>query len=144
MKSLVFCVAMVFAAFGAHAQGVVLPSDTAVREPAEAIPASVKAFSGRWEGKWDERMPHVLVVEEIKSATEAAVLYAWQAPPAANEWNAGWARFTATIDGNTLRVALSEGKKAWYELQADGSLRASYMRPNSSSQSNAVLRKVQP
>ncbi|WP_143541543.1 hypothetical protein [Rhodoferax fermentans] len=144
MKSLVFCVAMVFAVFGVHAQGVVLPSDTAVHEPAEVIPAAVKAFSGRWEGKWDERMPHVLVVEEIKSATEATVLYAWQAPPAANAWNAGWARFTATIDGNILRVPLSEGKKAWYELQADGSLKASYTRPNSSSQSNAVLRKVQP
>jgi len=144
MKRAAFFVTLFFAFAYVHAQGVVLPPDTVVILPADEIAASAKAFSGRWEGLWDQRMPHVLVVEKIKSNTEAIVLYAWQEPPVANGWKAGWARITATIDGNTLRVPLRDGIKAWYELLPDGTLKAGYSRPKSSTQSNAVLRKVQP
>ena len=144
MKSLALFGALVLAASGACAQGIVLPPDAEVREPVEAIPVAAKVFSGRWEGKWDDRMPHVLVVEDVKSGTEAAVLYAWQDAPAANTWGAGWARIAATIDGNTLRLVFRNGTKAWYEVQADGSLKAGYQRPNSSSQSNAVMQKAKP
>ena len=127
-----------------YAQGVVLPTNSVARPPSDGLAAAVKVFSGRWEGLWDGRMPHVLVVEEIKSNTEAVVLYAWQEPPADNAWSAGWYRTTAAIDGNTLRVPLRNGKKAWYEFLPDGTLKAGYLRPNSSTQFNAVLRKVQP
>ncbi len=144
MKHLAILIAILSALTQAYAQGIVLPSDTTARAPADAIPATAKVFSGRWEGQWDERMPHVLVVEEIRSGTEAVVLYAWQEPPVANAWGAGWYRTTATIDGNTLRVPLRNGIKAWYEYLPDGNLKAGYLRPNSTSQSNAVLRKVRP
>lgn len=144
MNRAAFFVTLLFAIAYVHAQGVVLPPDTVVIPPADEIAASAKAFSGRWEGQWDQRMPHVLVVEKIKSNTEAIILYAWQEPPVANGWKAGWGRITATIDGNTLRVPLRDGIKAWYELLPDGTLKAGYSRPNSSTQSNAVLRKVLP
>jgi len=144
MKSLALFCAIFLAVSGAQAQGVVLPPDTVVREPAELISIATRVFSGRWEGKWDDRMPHILVVEEIKSDTEATVLYAWQDPPSTKSWRAGWSRITATIDGTTLRVPLGNGIKAWYELQADGGLKAGYLRPNSTSQSNAMLQKVRP
>lgn len=127
-----------------HAQGVVLPTNSVARPPSDALAAAVKVFSGRWEGLWDGRMPHVLVVEEIKSNTEAVVLYAWQDPPAENAWSAGWYRTTAAIDGNTLRVPLRNGVKAWYEFLPDGTLKAGFLRSNNSTQFNAVLRKVQP
>jgi hypothetical protein len=137
-------IAILLTASQVWSQGIVLPPDAVAQLPAETMPSEAKIFSGRWEGKWDERMPHVLVVEEIKSATEAVVLYAWQDPPVANAWGGGWIRTTATIDGNTLRVPLRNGTKAWYEYLPDGNLKAGYLRPTSTSQSNAVLRKVQP
>ncbi len=144
MKKLVFVSAVLLFATCVSAQGILLPPDAVVQPPAEAISANAKVFSGRWEGRWDERMPHVLVVEEIKSGFEAAVLYAWQEAPAPNSWSAGWYRTTAVIDGNTLRVPLRNGVKAWYEYQADGSLKASYLRPNSTTQNIAVLQKARP
>ena len=144
MRRFAFLAAFVFTLANAHAQGIVLPPTTVVVPPADEIAAAAKVFSGRWEGLWDQRMPQVLVVEEIKSNTEAVVLYAWQEPPVSNAWAAGWYRTTATIDGNTLRVPLRNGMKAWYEVLPDGTLKAGYSRPNSSTQSNAVLRKVQP
>ena len=144
MKRFVLFFTLLFSFAHGHGQGVVLPPDTVVIPPTEEIAATAKAFSGRWEGLWDQRMPHVLVVEKIKSNTEAVVLYAWQEPPVANGWKAGWARIVAAVDGNTLRVPLRDGIKAWYELLSDGTLKAGYLRANSSTQSNAVLRKVQP
>jgi len=144
MKSLALSTAILLIALQVQAQGIVLPPNAVARAPADTIPPAAKVFSGRWEGQWDERMPHVLIVEEIKSGTEAVVLYAYQEPPVANAWSASWYRTTATIDGNVLRVPLRNGIKAWYEYQADGNLKAGYLRPTSTVQSNAVLRKVQP
>ena len=144
MKKFVLVSAVFLSAKCVFAQGILLPPDAVVQLPAEAISANAKVFSGRWEGSWDERMPHILVVEEIKSGFEAVVLYAWQEAPAPNAWSAGWYRTTAVIDGKTLRVPLRNGVKAWYEYQADGSLKAGYLRPNSTTQLNAVLQKTHP
>ena len=144
MKRSVLFFTLLFSFAYVHGQGVVLPPDAVVIPPTEEIAATANAFSGRWEGLWDQRMPHVLVVEKINSNTEAVVIYAWQEPPVANAWRAGWGRITATIDGNTLRVPLRDGIKAWYELLPDGTLKAGYSRPTSATQSRAVLRKVQP
>ena len=59
------------------AQGVVLPPDVAAKKPPENASTVGRAFAGKWQGQWDGRMPHVLVVEEVKSSTEVQVLYAW-------------------------------------------------------------------
>ena len=61
MKKLVFVSAVLLFATCVSAQGILLPPDAVVQPPAEAISANAKVFSGRWEGRWDERMPHVLV-----------------------------------------------------------------------------------
>lgn len=81
MKRSAFFVTLLFSFAYVHAQGVVLPPNTVVIPPADEIAVSAKAFSGRWEGQWDQRMPHILVVEEIRSNTEGLVLYAWQEIP---------------------------------------------------------------
>jgi hypothetical protein len=128
----------------AFGQGLILPSGVSAKAPLESIAQTARVFSGKWEGLWDGRMPHVLLVEEVKSGAEATVLYAWQEPVVENAWGAGWYRTAASIDGNTLRVPLRNGTRAWYELLPDGTLKASYQRANSSSQSQAVMRKVEP
>lgn len=89
-------------------------------------------------------MPHVLVVEEVVSDSEARVLYAWQVPAEENAWSAGWYRTAAAIEGSTLKVPLRNGNRAWYELLLDGSLKASYQRAGSSTLSSATMKKVEP
>lgn len=131
-------------ATGASAQGMPLPPNSTVKAPAETVTGAAKAFSGKWEGAWDGRMLHTLVVEEVKSNSEAVVVYAWQEPPVENAWGAGWYRTTAVIEGTTLKVPLRNGIRAWYELLPDGTLKGGYLRPNAPSQANATLRRAQP
>jgi hypothetical protein len=126
----------------ALAQGIVLPPDSVAKPPPESASVIARALSGKWQGMWDGKMPHVLVIEEVKSNTELQILYAWQDPLTDNSWGAGWYRTTATIDGNTLKVQLRNGNRAWYELMPDGSLKAGYQRGGSFGQSNANLNKV--
>jgi hypothetical protein len=136
---------LVFLSAGAAmAQGVVLPPDVIAKKPPESASAVARAFAGKWQGQWDGRMPHVLVVEEVKSNTEVQVLYAWQEPPVENAWGAGWYRTMATFEGNTLKVPLRNGNRAWYDLLPDGSLKAGYQRAGSSGQSGATMKRVEP
>ena len=135
---------LLFVTTQALGQGLILPQNAVAKPPAEGVAPSARAFSGKWEGVWDARMPHVLLVEEVKSSTEATVLYAWQEPAAENAWGAGWYRSPASIDGSTLKVPLRNGTRAWYELLPDGTLKASYQRANSSNQSHATMRKTEP
>lgn len=110
-----------------HSQGVPLPPAASLK-PVETISSLPKSFHGRWEGLWGGNMPHVLVVEQVKSDVEAVAVYATQDPPGENFWSGGWNRVNASIDGNALRVTLRNGAKAWYEMQSDGSLKGSYQR----------------
>ena len=128
----------------AMAQGVVLPPDLSLKRPAESASTVARAFAGKWQGQWDGRMPHVLAVEEVKSNTEVQVLYAWQEPPSDNAWGAGWFRTMATLEGNTLKVPLRNGNRAWYDLLPDGTLKAGYQRAGASAQSGATMRRLDP
>jgi hypothetical protein len=132
----------IVASGAAFAQGIVLPTDSVAKPPPESASTIAKTLSGKWLGMWDGRMPHVLVVEEVKPNNELQVLYAWQDIPVDNSWGAGWYRTTATIEGNTLKVPLRNGNRAWYELMPDGSLKAGYQRGSGSGQSSATLNKV--
>ena len=141
IKNQVFSIILI-ASGAVLAQGIVLPPDSVAKPPPESTSTIGKALSGKWQGMWDGRMPHVLVVEEVRSNTELQVLYAWQDIPADNSWGAGWYRTTATIEGSTLKVSLRNGSRAWYELMPDGSLKAGYQRGSESGQSSATLNKV--
>jgi len=133
---------LLFVTTQAGSQGVILPPNAVAKPPAESVPASARVFSGKWDGVWDGRMPHVLLVEEVRSGSEATVLYAWQ-ESAENAWGAGWYRTPASIEGSTLKVPLRNGTRAWYELLPDGTLKATHQRANSSSQSHATMRKTE-
>lgn len=134
---------IVCSAGGAFAQGVVLPPDALAKAPPESATVVARTLSGKWQGMWDGRMPHVLVVEEVKSSSEVLVLYAWQDPPTNNAWGAGWYRTSAAIEGSTLKVPLRNGNRAWYELLPDGSLKAGYQRAGSSGHSEATMKRME-
>lgn len=124
-----------------NSQGVPLPTIAMVK-PVDSINSQAKSFHGRWEGRWGGNMPHVLVVEQVKSDTEAMAVYAWEEPPADGSWSGGWVRVAANIDGGTLRVPLRNGPKAWYEMQSDGSLKGSYQRSSGAQIYYATMKKV--
>ena len=139
-RLLIFLITLFLSAAG-FCQGVPLPSISMVK-PVESIGSQAKLFYGRWEGRWGGNMPHVLVVEQVKSDTEAMAVYAWEEPPADGSWSGGWVRVAANIDGGTLRVPLRNGPKAWYEMQSDGSLKGSYQRSSGAQIYYATMKKV--
>ena len=54
---------------------VSLPDNVRIQAPASGVPRNAAAFSGKWEGIWDNVLPGVLVVEEV-TPPNASVIYA--------------------------------------------------------------------
>ena len=57
----------------------------------------VAAFSGTWEGAWDNALPSRLIVEKIDTES-ARVVFAWADHPQ-GRFQAGWSRVQATPTG---------------------------------------------
>lgn len=104
-----------------------LPPDVKVVAPAAALPADVKAFSGKWSGKWDGELEHSLIVEEIDSSG-ATVVYSWGV---SSRWNIrpGWQRVRAEIASGAMKFKFpNNGPSVSYALQDDGTLKGIYDR----------------
>ena len=102
---------------------VPLPSNVNVIPPA-GVPNPVAAYSGKWQGVWDDTLDHILVVEEIKG-TEAMVIYAW-GDSAAWQTSRGFRRVKGTFEGNMLVVKLPRPATVTYQMRPDGKLDAKY------------------
>jgi hypothetical protein len=60
-------------------KSVPLPKKIQIIQPTGDLPKEIAAFSGRWEGEWEEgarQSKSVLIVEEINAA-KAKVIYGW-------------------------------------------------------------------
>jgi hypothetical protein len=116
---------MVLLAAGCAATSVALPPDAKVEAPAPSIPREQAEFAGKWQGVWDGKLPHVLVVERITSEG-VDVIYA---TGYSMEWrmNPSWTRAKGKFqDGRTLVVTLPRPAKATYVRQPDGTIDATY------------------
>jgi hypothetical protein len=49
------------------------PSDVKIVKPAPGLPPRLAAFSGTWEGKWDDVLPSRLTVERIDRSSAQAI-----------------------------------------------------------------------
>jgi hypothetical protein len=62
--------------------GITIPADATVTPPADTIPRSIAAFSGKWSGAWygsatgAYMADQIVIVERILSPTSARVIYA--------------------------------------------------------------------
>jgi hypothetical protein len=78
------------------------PPEVHMTVPAADLPPEVAAFSGTWEGAWDNMLPSRLVVEEIDTES-ARVVFAWADHPH-GRFQAGWSRVRGKVlPGGTLQ-----------------------------------------
>lgn len=108
-----------------------LPETVRIVPPNPDVPPELAAFSGKWVGRWDGELDHILVVEEVRS-THASVIYAYGA---AGSWGINmpeWTRERGQFEdgGLTLsRVGPTSGIRrdatVTYRLRPDGSLEGS-------------------
>jgi hypothetical protein len=78
------------------------PPELHITVPSAGLPPELAAFSGTWEGAWDDVLPSRLVVEEIDTES-ARVVYAWADHPQ-GRFQAGWSRVKAKVlPGGTLQ-----------------------------------------
>ena len=109
-----------------------MPPDLRVVPPPISVPRENAKFSGRWVGKWDDALDHVLVVEiEIQNdqATEVIAVYSWGVSGALGVGFPGWTRVRGRIEDGALRLELPRVQaRAIYTMQPDGTLVGEYWR----------------
>jgi pimeloyl-ACP methyl ester carboxylesterase len=106
---------------------VPLPHDIVLTPPSANVPADIAIFAGAWGGDgWGGTLPHVLVVEQVKSDGTAEAVYAW-----GNNTNgtmkAGWSRDSGLISNGKLHFDFSNGAVVDYTVNKDGTLFGRYV-----------------
>jgi hypothetical protein len=108
-----------------------MPPDLRVVPPPAGVPQDHARFSGRWVGKWDDQLEHILIVElEVPAgpSTEVIAVYAWGAG-SLGVGLPGWSRVRGRIEGGALKLELTRVQATVvYTMQPDGSLVAEYWR----------------
>jgi hypothetical protein len=109
-----------------------LPADVRVVPPGPGVPREHARYSGRWIGRWDDQLDHVLVIElaaESGGATEIVAVYAWGVAPGLGVGHPGWQRVRGRILDGALRLDLTRVQAtALYVMQPDGTLAGEYWR----------------
>jgi hypothetical protein len=110
-----------------------MPPDLRVVPPPAGVPRDHARYSGRWVGRWDEQLDHILVVElqvpTSDQATEVIAVYSWGVSTEAGVGAAGWARVRGRIQDGALWLDLTRVQAtAKYMLQEDGTLVGEYRR----------------
>jgi putative ABC transport system substrate-binding protein len=116
------------------------PPEVTMTPPAADLPPELAAYSGTWEGAWDNVLKSRLVVEHI-DAEAARVVYAWADHP--QGWfKGGWARVRAQM--------LPGGKLQWgdkvtftFEMAQDR-MSIEGKREGAGRISTVIMRKVAP
>lgn len=57
-----------------------LPKEVKIIPPSSQLPKEIAVFSGKWEGRWENKMESILIVEEIHE-TWAQVIWSWANDP---------------------------------------------------------------
>jgi hypothetical protein len=128
--------ALLCASAKAHAASPVpLPSDTEVISPATDIAPEISAFSGKWVGRWDDTLEHVLVVERI-APPEVTAIYAFGEAATWGISKANFHRVDGRIEACTLTLTLKRPATVTYRMQSNGTLDASY------EWSNGIVRAI--
>ncbi len=141
-RILVILVALAFMAASGNARAgdvpLPLPEYARINPPHPDVLAKYAAFSGKWFGVWEGSsydfgsLHHVLIVRTIVRTTvpSADVIYAWGVAPNWNINKGEWIRVQGEFEDGTLVLKLRNHAKVTYHMHDDGTLRASYQKPN--------------
>jgi dienelactone hydrolase len=106
---------------------VPLPHDIVLTPPSADVPPDMAIFAGAWGGDaWSGTIPHVLVVEQVKSDGSAEAVYAW-GNDTSGPMKAGWGRHTGLISNGKLHFDLPYGAVVDYTVNKDGTLFGRYV-----------------
>jgi hypothetical protein len=109
-----------------------MPPDLKVVAPPPSVSRENARFAGRWIGKWEEQLEHVLVVELVvqnEQAAEVVAVYAWGVSAELGVGTPGWSRVRGRIENGILRLELTRVQAtAVYTMQADGTVMGEYWR----------------
>ena len=109
-----------------------MPPDLRVVPWPATVPRENARFAGRWIGKWEEQLDHVMVVElqvQNEQITEVIVVYSWGVSAELGVGSPGWTRVRGRIENGALRLELTRVQAtAVYTMQADGTLVGQYFR----------------
>jgi hypothetical protein len=105
--------------------GILLPQNLQCIVDNPALSPKITEFSGKWFGKWDGVLKHILVVQRIHPPI-AYVIYAWGKEPAWNINESHYVRLRAQIKPGVLKIVLGRPAIVTYRLQSDGTLYATY------------------
>lgn len=130
LRPIVLSVSVVaLAACAAPPSKAPLPPDVRVEAPSDSLAPDVKAFSGKWTGRWINslaQLDHTLVVEKI-DATKATLIYSVGEPTTSNvNITPQWRRVTATVSPGKMEFTFPNGAAVVYKLQANGTLAGTY------------------
>jgi hypothetical protein len=106
---------------------VPLPNDILIVSPNSNLSPEIKAFSGKWGGRWwnpsgniGDGNDAVLIIEKIINERQVIVVYAWGDSFA---WNItkGWARFNMNISRNEegKLVLSSSSSRGRFEIRVE-------------------------
>lgn len=115
-----------------------LPQNMNIITPDSTLSPQIRDFSGKWVGKWDVFLDHILVVEEI-SPPNAKVIYAYGKSVEWNIWKPSFSRVQSHIEPGILTLTFGS-TMVTYRLQSDGTLSATY--ENSRGKYHATMRKI--
>ena len=121
--TLLFLVMLVLTCSPTDAQEVRLPKDVTVHAPPADLPPAVAGFAGRFEGRWNGGVPHILVVRKISATKktgvyEAEVVYGW-GDSSGGGTKAGYREVDAEIVNGELVVPIQR-VTVRYKLGAEG------------------------
>src|SRR5262249_3453913 len=91
-----------------EAAPLTIPPTVIMTPPVADLPLDVAAFSGIWEGVWENVLPSRLAVEEL-TRDSAVVVYAYADDPQ-GRFPGGWGRYRVQVlPGGTLRWSNAQG-----------------------------------
>src|SRR5919199_4799334 len=116
------------------------PPEVTITPPAADLPPELAAYSGTWEGAWDNVLKSRLVVEHI-DAEAARVVYAWADHPQ-GRFKGGWTRVKAKVLPGG-RLQWGDPVKFTFEIAQDR-MSIAGEREAAGQISTVIMRKVAP
>jgi hypothetical protein len=120
---------------------VPLPQDINIVQPDSALDPNIKVFSGKWEGIWDNELPHILIVEKI-NFPDVFIIYALgKGTGSSSRIEPRWRRFQGVFESGNLKFSTPVAFVS-YKLQSDGSLMGTHEYPGGKRISTATMRRI--